>query len=105
MPIDLQVQYFASMDSEEREQNLNKFATKGTKNREMIDLELNPILKNEVQLKRMQTDKREKLQTEYLNYARQFVASSSDAQKEIVPIIENWLIDLRDEDIQTHKAA
>lgn len=105
MPIDLQVQYFASMDSEEREQNLNKFAAKGTKNREMIDLELNPILKNEVQLKRMQTDKREKLQTEYLNYARQFVASSSDAQKEIVPIIENWLTDLRDEDNQTHKAA
>lgn len=105
MPIEMQVQFFASMDKEERDDYLNKFASKGSKNREMIDLELNPILKNEMQLKRLQNDRKEALKKEYLSFARQYISSSPDAQKEVEPMIESWLNEIRENNEEERLAA
>lgn len=96
MPLESQVMFFATKEKEERDEYLNKFAPKGSKTREMIELELNPIIKNELQLKKLQNDKKELIIKEYLNFARHLISNTADVQKEVMPILEGWLIEIRE---------
>ena len=96
MPLDSQVMFFATHEKEEREEFLNKFAPKGSKTREMIELELNPIIKNEFQLKKLQNDKKDLIVKEYLNFARHLISNTNEVQKEVMPILESWLIEIRE---------
>lgn len=105
MPMDVQVQYFASMENEERDEMLNKFAAKGSKSREMIDVELVTILKNEVMLRRLQNDKRSKLEQEFISYTRQLVSTNQEIQREVIDQIEAWFSEINDEDLTQKLSA
>ncbi len=59
MSIEKQVEYFTILDTEERENALNRFAGKGSKGREMIDLELSTILKNEILVEKIKAERKE----------------------------------------------
>ncbi len=98
MPMDVQVQYFASMENATRDQMLNKYAAKGSKSREMIDVELVTILKNEVALKRLQNDKRSKLEQEFVSYTRQLVSTNLEIQREVIDQIESWFSQISNEE-------
>lgn len=97
MPLDVQVQYFASMENEQRDEVLNKFAPKGSKSREMIDVELITILKNEVMLKRLQNEKRSKLEQEFISYARQLISTNQEIQREVIDQVEKWFSEINNE--------
>jgi hypothetical protein len=105
MPMDVQVQYFASMDSSVRDSMLEKYAAKGSKSREMIDVELSTILKNEVTLRRLQNEKRVKLEQEFVSYTRQLVSTNLEVQREVIDQIESWLTELNGEDSKIKLAA
>lgn len=96
MPIETQVQYFASMENDQRDTMLDKFAPNGSKGREMIDVELSVILKNEVALRRLQNEKRERLQQEFLSYTRQLISGNQDIQREVIDQIESWFTEIND---------
>lgn len=104
MPMELQVQYFASMSDADRAENLDRFATKGSKSRDMLDLELSTIVQNEIQLRRLQRDKAEELKLEFLGYTRNYIAQNHDAQKEVKSIVEEWLSELNN-DISYQESA
>lgn len=103
MPMETQVQYFASLESNIRETMLGKFAPKGSKGREMIDVELSVILKNEVSLRRLQNEKSERLQQEFLSYTRQLVSGNQDIQREVIDQIESWFSDISGADTNEDK--
>jgi hypothetical protein len=105
MPIETQVQYFASMENDQRDTMLDKFAPAGSKGREMIDVELSVILKNEVALRRLQNEKRERLQQEFLSYTRQLVSGNQDIQREVIDQIESWFIEITDGEKQDEGLA
>lgn len=105
MPIETQVQYFASMADDQRETMLGKFAPKGSKGREMIDVELSVILKNQVALRRLQNEKRERLQQEFLSYTRQLVSGNQEIQRDVIDQIESWFSDISESDKQEENLA
>lgn len=94
MPIETQVQYFAAMDESLRNEKLDQFASKGSKNRDLLELEMSTIIKNEVQLRRLQKEKSEELKAEFLLYTRNYISNNPDAQKEVRSIIDEWLSEL-----------
>ena len=98
MPLEIQIQYFISLSDEEREEKMNKFASKGSKSRDMLDVEINPMLKNEILVARIRNEKREALEMEFLNYARGYLTESVEAQKEVASMLESWLQKIREED-------
>lgn len=97
MPMDVQVQYFASMENEQRDDMLNKYAAKGSKSREMIDVELNTILKNEVMHRRLQNEKKSKLEQEFISYTRQLVSTNQEIQREVIDQVETWFSEINNE--------
>jgi len=97
LPMDFQVQYFISLGEEKREQELSRFAAKGSKSREMIDVELSVVLKNEILVKRIEGDRKFQIQSEFVDYARKFVSSNEGSQKEVSPLIMDWFIDIKRE--------
>lgn len=100
LPMDFQVQYFISQ-GEKREQELSRFASKGSKGREMIDVELAVVLKNEVLVKRIEGDRKNHIQAQFVDYARKYMSTSPEAQKEVAPLIMDWFTDIKREFIGT----
>lgn len=105
LPMDFQVQYFISLGKEMREQELSRYAAKGSKSREMIDVELSVVLKNEILVKRIEGDRKFQIQAQFVDYARKFVSSSEGAQKEVSPLIMDWFADIKREAGETAKVT
>lgn len=101
LPIDFQVQYFISLGAEKRDSELNRFAAKGSKGREMIDVELSVIMKNEVLVKRIEGDRAYLIQSQFVDYARKFVSSNEASQKEVSPFVMDWFADIKRENLGT----
>ena len=97
MPLETQVEYFVIQDQDEREENLNRFASKGAKNREMVEIEINAIVSNELALKRLKGDKKSSIEADFLALARNYIGSSVDAQSEMRNEIEIWLRNIENE--------
>jgi hypothetical protein len=105
LPMDFQVQYFISLGEEMREEELSRYAPKGSKSREMIDVELSVVLKNEILVKRIEGDRKFHIQAEFVDYARKFVSSSESSQKEVSPLIMDWFTDIKRESSDTGKVT
>lgn len=95
LPMDFQVQYFISLGAEMRENELARYASKGSKGRDMIDVELSVVLKNELAVSRIEGDRRFSIQSQFLDYARKFVLASAESQKEVSPMIMDWFEDIK----------
>jgi gas vesicle protein len=91
MPLETQVQYFAVQDDDQREESLDRFAAKGSKNREMVEIEVNAIAANEMALKRLKLDRKSSIESDFLSLARNYISSSTEAQVEMRAEIETWL--------------
>lgn len=96
MTIENQVQYFAVLDNEERENALSRFATKGSKGREMIDLELATVLKNEVLLEKIKSERKEFIEIEFLNQVREQLNENPESQNSVMGMIEVWLQEIKE---------
>jgi hypothetical protein len=101
LPIDFQVQYFISLGADKRDVELNRFAAKGSKGREMIDVELSMVLKNEILVKRIEGDRAYQIQSQFVDYARKFVFISEASQKEVAPFVMDWFADIKRESLGT----
>lgn len=95
MPLETQIQYFLSLSDEEREASLNRFAPKGSKSRDMVEVELTAMLKNELLVSRIRNERKEMLEMEFLGFVRDYLTHASEAQKEVVGIIEFWLKEIK----------
>lgn len=95
MPMENQVQYFVALSDEKREEDLNKFAAKGSKSREMLELELNAILKNDMLVARIRNEKKDTIEHEFLEHVRHYLAGATEAQKEISSVIDSWLSEIK----------
>lgn len=71
----------------------------------MIDVELSVILKNQVALRRLQNEKRERLQQEFLSYTRQLVSGNQEIQRDVIDQIESWFSDISESDKQEENLA
>ena len=103
MPLDAQVQFFAIQDEEVRAINLDRFAPKGAKSREMLDLEVNALVKNEVGLKRLQGDGMAEIESNFLKIARNYICISVEAQLEMRSEVEIWLRKIKNELLERAK--
>ena len=90
MPLENQVQYFAVQEADERMAKLNKFASKGAKSREMLEIEINNIVRNEAALKRLQ-GAQASIESEFLALTRNYVSTSVEAKLEMRNEVESWL--------------
>ncbi len=97
MPLDVQIQYFASLDNDKRDISLDRFAVKGSKAREMVEVELMMITKNEVVLKKLQKDKKEILDQEFVSNVRKLIFSDMEMQREVIDQLENWLSQMKNQ--------
>jgi len=98
MPAELQVHYFVSLSDDQRDLSLNRFAPKGSKARDMVELEMNSILKNENLTFRIQNEKKESLELEFLKYVREYLNTNPDAKKEVATMVEAWLKEVANTD-------
>lgn len=96
MPLENQVPYFVSL-GEDRVAQLDRVASKGSKNREMIDFEVSSTLKNEILTKKILTERKASIEFDFLKAARAFIAGNPESHKEIYPIMERWLEDIKKE--------
>lgn len=96
LPMDFQVQYFISQ-GDRRENELSRFASKGSKGREMIDVEMSVVLKNDVLVKRIEGDRKNQIQAQFVDYARKYMLANPEAQKEVAPLIMDWFTDIKRE--------
>jgi hypothetical protein len=90
MAIETQVQYFVSL-GDDRSEQINRVASKGSKNREMIEFEINSILKNDLLTQKIMTEKKSDINQEFLNLTRAYIVQHPDSQKEVFPIMKKWL--------------
>lgn len=97
MSLENQVLFFAVQGAKEREDNLNRFASKGAKNREMLEIEINALVKNEIALKRLEGDRKASIEADFLALARNYVSTTAEAQVEMRSEIEAWLRDIQEE--------
>lgn len=105
MALESQVQYFAVQDEDDRESKLSLFAPKGAKNREMIEVELSALVNNEIALKRLQTEKRESIEHNFLSLARVYVSTNPEAKSEIKSEVESWLRQIKSEENEGERRA
>jgi hypothetical protein len=91
MPLETQVQFFASQEDSMRAANFERFASKGAKNREMIEIEVNALAKNEIAIRKIQVDKKASIDAEFLIMAREYIGSVPEAQSEMKTEVEIWL--------------
>jgi hypothetical protein len=98
MPSDVQVQYFICLNEEDREAAMNRFAAKGSKQRDMVDLEINSLLKNEMLTSRIRNEKKEALELEFLGFVRNYINETEEAKKEIYTMVEGWLKEIKSDD-------
>jgi hypothetical protein len=103
MPLEAQVQYFASRADDERNEILNRFASKGSKTREMIEIEINTIAKNEVALRKLQNDKRKSIDDEFMGLTREYISQHPEAQSEMKSEVEIWLKNIKTQYVQSDK--
>jgi hypothetical protein len=96
LPMDFQVQYFISQ-GDKREEELSRFASKGSKGREMIDVEMSVVLKNEVLVKRIEGDRKFQIQAQFVDYARKYLSADVEAQKEVESLVMDWFTDIKRE--------
>ncbi|MBP9682531.1 MAG: hypothetical protein KBD76_14080 [Bacteriovorax sp.] len=96
MPLDFQVQYFVSL-GDEREKYLGRFASKGSKAREMIDVEMSGVLKNDLLVRRLTGEKKARIQSEFVEAVRRYLASHPEAQKEASSATLDWLHEVKKE--------
>jgi hypothetical protein len=96
MPLELQVQYFASMNDEDRKIAMDRFASAASKGREMIELEVKTLTRNEIALRKLQTEKKSAIDFEFLTYTRKIISTNQEAQKEILDVVDQWLNQLKD---------
>jgi hypothetical protein len=94
MPIENQVQYFVAIGSA-RDIQLERIASKGSKSREMIDFELQAILKNEILTKKIINDKKETIEQSFINDLRNYISEHIEAQKDVYPIMKKWLEEIK----------
>jgi hypothetical protein len=99
MPLEAQVQYFAVQESEQRTINLNKFASKGAKSREMLEIEINGIVKNEMALKRLESAK-SSIEAEFIALTREYINNTPEAKLDMKNEVESWLRVLKNEAIK-----
>lgn len=95
LTMDFQVQYFISLGAEMREKELSRFASKGSKGREMIDVELSVVLKNDMMVKRIEGDRKFLIQSQFVEFARKYVSANEESQKEVSPLIMDWFADIK----------
>ncbi len=98
MSIEIQVEYFVAQ-GEERVTQLDRIASKGSKSREMIEFEVNAILKNEILTKKIIVDKKTTIDQEFLLSIRDFISVNPETHKEINIIMREWLGKIK-EDIE-----
>jgi hypothetical protein len=96
MPIENQVQYFVSM-GDVRISQLDRIASKGSKSREMIEFEVNAILKNDIVARKIMGDKKSAIDQNFLVDVRNFISTHPEAQKEIYPVMKKWLENIKEE--------
>ncbi len=95
MSLDAQVQFFASRSDEERLESIDRFASKGSKTREMIDVEINMITKNEVSLRRLQNEKKKSIDDDFIMLTREYIEQHPEAQSEMKSEVEIWLQNIK----------
>ena len=105
MSFENQVMYFAMCSDDIREERLSKFAPEGTKNREMLTIEINSLTENELKLKRVQQDRKDEIDKEYINCARSYISSDNEAQMEVKALVDQWLKSIKEEVESTPKVA
>lgn len=96
MPLETQVQYFVAI-GDERATQLDRIASKGSKSREMVEFEINAILKNDILTKKLMNERKAGIELEFLKTVREYVSAHPEAQKEIYPLMINWLRTIKDE--------
>jgi hypothetical protein len=95
MSLEAQVQFFASRPDEERLESIDRFASKGSKTREMIDVEINMITKNEVALRRLQNDRKKSIDDDFMILTREYIEQHPEAQSEMKSEVEIWLQNIK----------
>ncbi len=96
MSIEQQVLYFVSMGDNRYEQ-LDRIASKGSKSREMIEFEVNATLKNEMATRRIMIDKKSNIEMEFLKSVRNYISTHPESQKEVYPVMTRWLEEIKSE--------
>lgn len=102
MPLEGQVHFFAIKDEDERESSLDRYAAKGSKNREMVEIEIDALVKNEVALKRLKSDRKASIEAEFLAMVRSYVSTSVEAQFEMRSDVEAWLREIKESMNEQH---
>lgn len=94
MPLEGQVQYFVSL-GDERYTQMDRIATKGSKNREMIDFEVNAVLKNDILTRKIMNEKKSSIDLDFLRDVRSFITAKPESQKEVYPLMIKWLEEIK----------
>lgn len=96
LPLDFQVQYFISL-GDNREVHLSRYAVKGSKSREMIDVEMSGILKNDLLVQKLTGEKKAKIRAEFVSAVRIYLGSNTEAQQEAISATFDWLKNIKNE--------
>lgn len=106
MSQDDQVFYLACLNENSRERQLDRFAPTGSKIRDMLEMELEGLLGNDVQMKRLTGERKAEVMQNFLKAARNYLSKNAGAKKEVWPVTREWLESIKSEiDYQKKKAA
>lgn len=96
MPIDTQVQYFIAQE-DRKDFYLDRFASKGSKSREMIDIEINGLMRNEIMTRKI-IERKALIDQDFLKIVRGYLATHPETQKDVQPMMITWLESIKKED-------
>lgn len=99
--------YLAILSEHNREERLDKMAPRGTKAREVLEMELESILADELQMRRLSGQaSKESIRGNFLKAAREFVSTNQVLKQEIAPVLSEWLFNIKQQlEHKTKKAA
>lgn len=92
-----QLIYLACLSGMERNAQLERFAAKGSKNREMLEIELSSIVDNELTMKRLNGERKKAVMQNFLKVARDYLSKNAMAKKEVMPVMRDWLGEIKTE--------
>lgn len=100
MTFEDQVAYFAILPDEKRQKKLSSFAKAGTKSYEMLDMEIQALIRNELTYRKIIKERAASFEEDFFNSTRKAVAESIDFQSEIIGQVEKWLNEINDHKIE-----
>jgi hypothetical protein len=92
-----QIIYLACLSNMERNTQLERFAARGSKNREMLEIELSSLVDNELSMRRLTGERKNAVMQNFLKVARDYLSKNAMAKKEVTPVVRDWLEDIKGE--------